>query len=190
MHVLGLAALLMGPALCLSTGSTCLYAFVSPREPTLLWTPTTVPDTSISANNSIHLSDGTPLNHGEVCNGFRAEYRNDTDPGAEDFSGNGTWTSRYVGCDGVVRESFDTFYANGDQVFARAVQVWQRTLFDVLEGRTVRLWIDCNNGVQSCLLFRIVPSAAPYHTCPSGALSSAPSAAALLLAVLAVVMHG
>eukprot|EP00727_Mastigamoeba_balamuthi_P013001 m51a1_g8323 hypothetical protein (594) ;mRNA; f:137751-139858 len=160
-YLLAVLALLVAPSLCASSSCHgCLYAFRSPQVPVLRWGGSTVPDSSISHGNPIQSADGTPLL--QVCNGDRAEYLTDA----------GTWTSKYIGSDGRMRDSFNTFYANGDEVRARTVQPWQRTLFDVLRGRTVRLWVDCNNGVRSCLLFKIAP-ATPEQGCePDGGQSS------------------
>eukprot|EP00727_Mastigamoeba_balamuthi_P012453 m51a1_g7830 putative C-tail anchored protein (213) ;mRNA; f:162753-163518 len=192
-----LLALLATPAHSRGTCHGCMYSFDMPQVPALAWGPDTVPDSVISANNTIRMAGGRPLHRGEGCNGFRVEYLNYTEynGGAYHYLNDtefdfrlatGSWSSHFNGTDGVERDLINIFYANGEVLRARKVQSWETNLFDELRGRTMRLWVTCNNGVESCLLFKIAPAEPQLVCCAAGTPQASAPAAALLLAVLAV----
>lgn len=147
----------------------CVYAFTKPWLPTFQLPPAQLSspgDVTLNPNNTIRMCDGSPLNDGQGCNGYLSDYLVD-----------GKWTSEYVGSDGITRNTIDVFYATAhDKLNIRTIQTWQSNLGQILQNRTVRLNITCNNGCNSC--FR---STAPSSTASLRAGHAADSATAARL---------
>eukprot|EP00026_Physarum_polycephalum_P017690 Phypoly_transcript_18997.p1 GENE.Phypoly_transcript_18997~~Phypoly_transcript_18997.p1 ORF type:complete len:180 (+),score=30.02 Phypoly_transcript_18997:151-690(+) len=120
---------------------TCTYALQN--NVTLLLPPAqpnSPGDVNLISNNSIILANGSPLNPGEGCNGDDLW-----------FLDNNVWTNNYTGCDHENRTGINIIYATGENIQARTIQTWQANLGQILNNKTVRLNIVCNNGVTGCI---------------------------------------
>lgn len=127
--------------------NNCCYQFAAPTLPSFTLPdaqPTSPGDITLNVNNPITLYNGQALEQG--CNGNSLQYF--------DVASN-AWQSDYIDANGATRNTIDLFYATGSNVNIRTIQTWQQPLARLLQNRTVQLSVQCNNGQQSCISFKI-----------------------------------
>jgi hypothetical protein len=97
----------------------------------------------LNFDNSIILSNSSGLLHGEGCNGHKASY----------FVNN-TWVSTFIGSDNDIHD-IEIFFATGEYILMRPIQSYESNLIDILTGRLVKLLIECDNDISSCIEFYV-----------------------------------
>jgi len=141
---------------------TCCFKFKTIQLPSFELPPAqpnSPGDVVLSGNNTIILSNGAPLT--EVCNGNNAQYQ----------LSNGSFVSTFIDVNGN-QQTLDIFYASEEGINVRTIQATESNLANILSGKLIRMYIACNNNLNSCIEFYINNSSKEQITIPNIGLSN------------------